>query len=210
MWWRTPHKTHGCRASGLMRPVCAAPGVLRRSTERFGECWACIPRRRSPIPRKPTFKVALTQADRRLLHAILRAKHRPAQEIRRARVLLELDENHPGRARRGESTPTRAEIARRLGVSETTVGDIARAYVRRETNILATIQRRPADPPGRQRVTVEVQNALVELVNSKPPEGFNRWSLRLLERQVASRDDLPRLDHSTIGRALKRAGQRIA
>lgn len=128
------------------------------------------------------------------------------QEKRRARVLLELDENHPGRARRGEPTPTRTEVARRLGMSETTISVIARAYVRRGADVLATIRRRPASLPARQRVTDEVRNTLVEMASSKPPKGSSRWSLRLLERQVALRDDLPNLDHSTIGRALKRAG----
>jgi len=38
---------------------------------------------------------------------------------------------------------------------------------------------------------------------STPPEGYSRWSLRLLERHVALVEDLPDLDHSTIGRVLK-------
>ncbi|WP_236581202.1 hypothetical protein [Rhodococcus sp. T7] len=39
---------------------------------------------------------------------------------------------------------------------------------------------------------------------SKPPEGRSRWSLRLLEKHVALVDDIPDLDHSTIGRVLKK------
>ena len=36
-----------------------------------------------------------------------------------------------------------------------------------------------------------------------PPAGYARWSLRLLEKHVALIEDLPNLDHSTIGRVLK-------
>jgi len=45
---------------------------------------------------------------------------------------------------------------------------------------------------------------LIALACSTPPEGHARWSLRLLEKHVALIDDLPDLDHSTIGRTLKR------
>ena len=38
---------------------------------------------------------------------------------------------------------------------------------------------------------------------SQPPEGFSRWSLRLLEKHVVLVEDIPDLDHSTIGRVLK-------
>jgi hypothetical protein len=42
------------------------------------------------------------------------------------------------------------------------------------------------------------------LACSQPPEGRTRWTLRLLERQVALTEGIPPLDHSTIGRVLKR------
>jgi hypothetical protein len=49
-------------------------------------------------------------------------------------------------------------------------------------------------------VTGEVEARLVKLACSTPPEGYSRWSLRLLERHVALIENLPDLDHSTIGR----------
>jgi hypothetical protein len=53
-------------------------------------------------------------------------------------------------------------------------------------------------------VTGEVEARLIALACSTPPPGFTRWSLRLLERHVALVEDLPDLDHSTIGRVLKK------
>ena len=53
-------------------------------------------------------------------------------------------------------------------------------------------------------MTGEVEARLTALACSSPPEGYQRWSLRLLERQVALMDDIPDLDHSTIGKVLKR------
>ena len=40
----------------------------------------------------------------------------------------------------------------------------------------------------------------------QPPQGYARWSLRLLEKHVALVEDIPDLDHSTIGRVLKKRG----
>ena len=53
-------------------------------------------------------------------------------------------------------------------------------------------------------MTGDVEARLIALACSAAPEGHARWSLRLLERQVALIDDLPDLDHSTIGRVLKK------
>jgi hypothetical protein len=49
-------------------------------------------------------------------------------------------------------------------------------------------------------ITGEVEARLIALACPTPPPGRARWSLRLLEERVALIDELPDLDHSTIGR----------
>jgi len=53
-------------------------------------------------------------------------------------------------------------------------------------------------------ITGEVEARLIALACTQAPEGRARWSLRLLEKHVALIQDLPDLDHSTIGRVLKK------
>jgi len=53
-------------------------------------------------------------------------------------------------------------------------------------------------------VTGEVEARPIALACSQPLAGHARWSLRLLEKHVALTEDIPDLDHSTIGRVLKR------
>jgi hypothetical protein len=53
------------------------------------------------------------------------------------------------------------------------------------------------------KVTGEVEARLTALACSAPPDGHARWTLRLPEKHVALMDDIPDLDHSTIGKALK-------
>src|SRR6059058_502521 len=82
---------------------------------------------------------------------------------------------------------------------------VCRAYAERGGEVQATITRKKRQtPPVAPIVTGEVEARLIALACSAPPEGKDRWTLRLLEKRVALTDDLPDLDHSTIGRVLKK------
>jgi hypothetical protein len=90
-------------------------------------------------------------------------------------------------------------------VSVDTVQKTAKAYAERGGDVEATISRKKRlTPPVEPKVTGEVEARLIALACSQPPEGRARWSLRLLEKHVVLTDGLPRLDHSTIGRILKK------
>jgi hypothetical protein len=146
--------------------------------------------------------VTLTGADRQLLTGLVRTGSHPAQEVRRARILLALDENDPDR---DGPVPTQAVVAERAGVCTDLIVKVSKAYADRGGDVRATITRKKREtPPVAPTVTGEVEARLVALACSAPPEGYERWSLRLLERHVALVDDLPDLDHSTIGRVLKK------
>lgn len=154
------------------------------------------------MARSKLYPVALSSADRRLLVRLLRTGSRPAQQVRRSRILLELDENDPSRS---GPVPTQTVVAERAGVSVDLVQKVSKAYVERGGDVQATISRKKRlTPPTEPKVTGEVEARLTALACSAPPPGHARWSLRLLERQVALMDDIPDLDHSTIGKALKR------
>ncbi|MGC4190551.1 MAG: helix-turn-helix domain-containing protein [Thermomicrobiales bacterium] len=149
--------------------------------------------------------VALSAVDREWLDKRVRTGTYPAQQVRRSRILLELDENHPGRAERGEPVPTQEVVAERAGVHVDTVVKTSRAYAERGGDVEDTITRKKRlTPPVAPIVTGEVEARLIALACSAPPTGYARWSLRLLERQVMLLDDVPDLDHSTIGRVLKK------
>lgn len=154
------------------------------------------------MSRTKTRPVALSPAERTALTGLVRTGSHPAQQVRRARILLELDENDPARI---GPVPAQWVIAQRVGVHVDTVVKTAKAYAERGGQVPATISRKKRlTPPVEPKVTGEVEARLIALACSAPPPGHTRWSLRLLERQVALMDDLPDVDHSTIGRVLKR------
>jgi hypothetical protein len=146
--------------------------------------------------------MALNPAEREQLRQLVRTGSHPAQQVRRARILLELDQNDPDR---DGPVPTQEVVAERAGVHVDTVVKVSKAYAERGGDVIATISRKKREtPPVAPIVTGEVEARLIALACSTPPEGRARWSLRLLEKHVALLDDIPDLDHSTIGRVLKR------
>jgi len=150
------------------------------------------------MPRPKVFTVGLSAADREFLVKLTTTGVHPARMIMRSRVLLELDEN-------AGPVPDQVVVAARALTSTTTVRVVARRFAETGGDILATIGRKPREtPPVAPIVTGDVEARLIKLACSSPPEGYSRWSLRLLERHVALVEDLPDLDHSTIGRVLKK------
>jgi transposase len=118
--------------------------------------------------------------------------------IRRARALLALDTSTA-------EVGSQETIAARLGVSGETLRLVAKRFAETGGDVHATITRKQrALPPVPSPVTGEVEARLIALACSTPPAGHARWSLRLLEKHVTLAEDLPDLDHSTIGRVLKK------
>lgn len=150
------------------------------------------------MPEAKVFAVALSGTDRDRLRKVVSGGVRPARMIMRARVLLGLDGD--------DGSPAgRVRVARQVGVSETTVRLVAERFVATGGDADATIIRKQrAAPPVASVITGEVEARLVALACSAPPPGYARWSLRLLEKHVALVEDVPNLDHTTIGRVLKK------
>ena len=154
------------------------------------------------MSRSKSRPVLLSPAEREKLGRLVRTGSHPAQQVRRARILLELNENDPTRP---GLVATQVVIAERVGVSVDLVQKTAKAYAERGGDVEAAITRKKREtPPVEPKVTGEVEARLTALACSQPPEGYARWSLRLLEKHVVLTDDIPDLDHSTIGRVLKK------
>jgi transposase len=91
------------------------------------------------------------------------------------------------------------------GTSESTVYLVAKAFTTQGGRVEDVIRRKKRlTPPVEPKVTGEVEARVIALACSAPPAGRARWTLRLLEKQVALTEGIPPMDHSTIGRVLKR------
>lgn len=152
------------------------------------------------MPRPKEHVVTLTGRDRSRLTRVVSCGTHPARMIARARILLALDEA-------GGPAPDRRVVAERVGVCEGTVYGVAKRFTQTGGDVDAVIGRKKrAEPPVPAKVTGEVEARLIALACTSPPDGYDRWSLRLLEKHVVLTDGIPALDHSTIGRVLKKGG----
>jgi transposase len=150
------------------------------------------------MPSQKKRPVTLSAADRDELVRVTTTGVHPASMIRRAWVLLALDTSVG-------VVDEQEVIASRLGVSRETLRLVAKRFAETGGDAFATIARKQREqPPVPSPVTGDVEARLIALACSAPPDGYARWSLRLLEKQVALVDDVPDLDHSTIGRVLKK------
>ena len=152
------------------------------------------------MPRPKEYVVSLTIGDRRKLRRLVSSGVHPARMITRARILLGLDEADG-------PAPDRRVVAERVGVSEGTVFRVAKQYARQGGRVEEVVARKKREtPPVEPKVTGDVEARILALAQSEPPDEADRWTLRLLEKHVVLTEGIPALDHSTIGRVLKKRG----
>ncbi len=99
--------------------------------------------------------------------------------------------------------PTYRGIAGFSDVSEATVSKIARKFVEEGYEAALTRKKRET-PPVQPIIDGETEARIVALACSEPPEGYTRWTLRLLENKVVELGIIERVSDTTIGRALKK------
>ena len=122
----------------------------------------------------PSFKyiIELSAQDKEYLLDIVTKGTSSARTILRANILLFSDKN-------SDKYMTVAEIANVYHTTPTTVQNVRTSYY--EKGLEATIRRKKREtPPVPAKVTGEVEAHIIALACGKPPQGYSRWSLRLL------------------------------
>jgi len=140
-------------------------------------------------------KVFLTPKQRDTLQEIVTNGKHPAKKIRRANILLLLDENHP-------PVKKQKEIAEICHTSETTVRTVAQQFSKQGLDSLNRKKR--AEPPIKPIVTSEVEDHILAINRSAPPEGHSRWTLSLMAKRLIELNVVPTISRDTVGRALKK------
>jgi transposase len=133
--------------------------------------------------------VKLSDADRAYLENLLKKGSLPAQKYKRALALLELD--------RGR---TFTEVAEIVGVAKQTTSTWATKY--KETG-LECLSDKPR--PGRPTLIDGLQRAkITALACSDPPEGYDRWSLRLLADKAVEIELVESISYGEVHLILKK------
>ena len=133
--------------------------------------------------------VKLSDIDRAYLEALISKGELSAKVYRRALGLLELD--------RGQ---TYTAVSKILKVTIPTLSGWAAKYQESGLQVLQDQPRegRPIEIDGKQRAKITA------LACSEPPEGYARWSLRLLADKAVELEYCEHISHAEVRKILKK------
>ena len=140
------------------------------------------------MSKKPV--VQLRPDQRRRLLQIVKSGKRKAREILHAHILL-----------RSADGWSETEIAKAFDVSPRTVRRIRARY--REAGLNAALHEQPRSGQP-TKLTLRQETRLVALACSQPPDGRQRWTVRLLTEQALKRNIVKRIVPETARQVLKK------
>jgi transposase len=144
-----------------------------------------------------TYVVKLSNEERQQLETLVRKGKSPAQRMLKARILLKADVSEAGE---GWSD---SRIIAALDTSPSMVYRVRKQLV--EEGLEAVLSRKQREMPAVAPIfDGEKEAKLIALACSKPPKGYARWTLRLLENKVVELGIVDRVSDSTIWRTLKK------
>jgi poly-gamma-glutamate capsule biosynthesis protein CapA/YwtB (metallophosphatase superfamily) len=143
------------------------------------------------------YVVRLSAEERDQLNDLIRSGKRSAQLLTKVRVLLKADVSDAGE---GWSDSAIA------GALDTSIANIERTRRQLVEEGFAAVLTRKYNPNSAPpRIFDGVAEAkLIALACSPAPEGYARWSLRLLEEKVVELNIVGKTSDNTIGRTLKK------
>jgi len=144
------------------------------------------------------YLVRLTNEERGRLTGLITKGKAAAFKIRHAHILLKADVDGPAWSD--------DQIARAFSVHTSTVGNLRKRFV--EQGLEAALNRKERPRPSRERkLDGEAGARLIALSCSKPPEGYNRWTLRLLADKAVELGIVDTVSHETVRRTLKKRAE---
>ena len=143
------------------------------------------------------YQVVLDAPQREDLLSLISSGTESARKLTRARILLKADESEQGPAY------TDAQIQAAVETSISTIQRVRKTFVREGLTSALTPKKR-LKPSRLQKFDGEKEAHLIALACSPAPEGFSRWTLRLLAEKMVELNHVSSVSHETIRRTLKK------
>ena len=142
------------------------------------------------------YVIELSNQEKIRLMEIVKKGNSPARTILRANILLASDKQN-------DRYMTVSEIANAYRTTPTTVQTVRTSYCKK--GLEATINRKKREtPPIPAKVTGEVKAHIIALACGQPPEGYSRWTLRLLADKTVELGYIESISHVTVSNILKK------
>lgn len=140
---------------------------------------------------KKTYKIKLTQTQKKYLQDITNKGKNGARVIKRAQILLEASENKIDK-----------EISNNLKVGMTTVWRTRKRFFQEGLESAIYDKEIPGKPP---KLSDKQEALLIATACSEPPEGRTYWTLRLLANKMIELEIIEGISHETVRRTLKKS-----
>jgi len=143
------------------------------------------------------YTVTLTKDERDVLGVLASKGKHKSQKILNALILLGCDES-----KHQVKRSTNEEIARVLNISMKKIDRVKKRFV--EEGFEVALTGKKGSRIYTKKADGDFEAHLVALSCSDPPEGFTRWSLRLLADKVVELNYIDSISHEAVRRVLKK------
>ena len=140
--------------------------------------------------------VELTKAECKTLRELISSGKGAARKLARARILLKADSS-PRAPDWGD-----AKISEALDVGRATVERLRKRFV--EEGFEAALGQHKSQRKYRRKLDGDAEAHLIALACSKAPEGYSRWTLRLLAESMVTLEYIDQVSHETVRSVLKK------
>lgn len=144
------------------------------------------------------YTIKLSKIEVEDFNKIINKGRHSSQSFRTAYILLNCDKGEFSENTEIKNT----EICKILKVGERTIDRVKKKFI--EEGFESVLERRPSTQNYTKKVDGDIEAKLVTLCCSKPPEGFAKWSLRLLADKMVELEYIDYISHVTVGEVLKK------
>lgn len=144
---------------------------------------------------KKKYIVRLSREERQKLENLINKGNAQAYKIKHANILLAIDADGSAWSDKQAAEAFRCHCG--------TVSSIRQQFV--EQGIERALQRKPQQMPSRQRILDgEKEARLIAIACSEPPDGWSRWTLKMLADKLVALEIVDSISDQTVRRTLKK------
>lgn len=144
------------------------------------------------------YTIKLSQSEVEELTKVINKGSHTTQCFRTAYILLNCDKGEFS----DDAEIKNADICKILKVGERTIDRVKKKFI--EEGFDRVLDRRPSSQTYTRKVDGDLEAKLVTLCCSNPPEGFAKWSLRLLADKMVELKYVDYISHVTVREVLKK------
>lgn len=146
---------------------------------------------------KKKYHVVLNTEEKNKLLAVINDSSSHARTIKRANILLALDEN-------AKCKLTHQEIALTYHVARGTVTTVITEYCTKGLDYTLSYKRNPNSSTSRRKVTGDIEAALIQIACGEVPDGHSRWSVIMLTQKLIELKIVEDISDETVRLTLKK------